>query len=242
MKTTIALKDLSAKLNGKIFKKEGIERVYIDRGYNTKKMKTTTFIEVIEGNFVVRCFIVCPSQSFEWCKSQEKIVINNVTEEIEEILNPEIEIIEEFADTILKIQNFENDCKVVFEDINSHMNLFSKVTFITDCAFFYWRLDLAKSFQASFFGTPYQDGTNEFIVIYFKDFLTSKEIKDKLLERHQYYLNAQMEINEFKEKCKNLENQGFKICGNSLTHGQATILKNNSYAGHINRYTQIKLI
>ena len=43
MKTTIALKDLSAKLNGKIFKKEGIERVYIDRGYNTKKMKTNCF-------------------------------------------------------------------------------------------------------------------------------------------------------------------------------------------------------
>ncbi len=89
MKTTISLQELAIKLNGKFWSKEGKERIYLDRGYNTKKMSTKTYVEIKNDEFVVRCFIDCPSQNHNWIESQQDDVISNVSQEIKEVLATE---------------------------------------------------------------------------------------------------------------------------------------------------------
>jgi hypothetical protein len=89
METTpkITIEDLAVKLNGKIWTKGDLKRIYLDRGYNTKKMSTKTYVEeTSEGNFNVKCFVECPSQDYNWCKSQANQVIESVDAQINEIL------------------------------------------------------------------------------------------------------------------------------------------------------------
>jgi hypothetical protein len=87
MKSPITLQELATKLNGKLWSKDGKERIYLDRGYNTKKMSTKTYVEeTSEGNFNVKCFVECPSQDYNWCKSQANQVIDSVDNQINEIL------------------------------------------------------------------------------------------------------------------------------------------------------------
>lgn len=91
----MTLQELATKLNGKFWSKDGKERVYLERGYNTKKMSTSTYVELINGNLVVKCFVNCDSQTSSWCKSQADIVIENVEEEISEIIElAKVELIE----------------------------------------------------------------------------------------------------------------------------------------------------
>lgn len=92
----ITIEDLAVKLNGKMWVKEDLKRIYLDRGYNTKKMSTKTYVEqTTSGTFNVKCFVECSSQDYNWCKSQSNQVIERVENEIAEILNPTIEIKEE---------------------------------------------------------------------------------------------------------------------------------------------------
>ena len=87
MSTTpkITIEDLSVKLNGKMWTKGDLKRIYLDRGYNTKKMSTKTYVEeTASGNFDVKCFVECPSQDYNWCKSQANQVIESVDKEIAE--------------------------------------------------------------------------------------------------------------------------------------------------------------
>lgn len=86
MKAIITLQELATKLNGKFWSKDGKERVYLDRGYNTKKMSTKTYVEVRNDEFVVRCFIDCPAQNDNWIESQENEVIGSVETEISEVI------------------------------------------------------------------------------------------------------------------------------------------------------------
>lgn len=105
MKTTIktiSIEDLAEKLNGKLWKKGDLKRIYLnDYGYNTKKMSTKTFVYAKEdGTFGISCKIDCPSQSYNWIESQENDVIHSLSETISEIIeefgheieNPQIEI------------------------------------------------------------------------------------------------------------------------------------------------------
>jgi hypothetical protein len=87
MRTT--LEKLSEKLNGKYWEKGGLKRVYLTRGHNTKKMSTKVYVEQINLEFVVKCFVECPSQDYNWCKSQADIVIKKVQQEIKEVLATE---------------------------------------------------------------------------------------------------------------------------------------------------------
>jgi hypothetical protein len=90
--TKITIEDLAVKLNGKMWTKDSLKRIYLDRGYNTKKMSTKTYVEeTSEGNFNVKCFVECPSQDYNWCKSQANQVIDSVENQINEILKEEIE-------------------------------------------------------------------------------------------------------------------------------------------------------
>ncbi|WP_220761705.1 hypothetical protein [Flavobacterium sp. UMI-01] len=97
MKATITLQELATKLNGKYWEKGDLKRVYLEEGYNTKKMSTKTYVyERKDGTFGVSCRIECPSQNDNWITSQEDMIIEGVEKAIEEILNPvdENEVVE----------------------------------------------------------------------------------------------------------------------------------------------------
>jgi hypothetical protein len=98
MTTQISLEQLAEKLNGKLWVKGDLKRVYLERGHNTKKMSTKTYVYEINGEFKVSCYIDCPSQPFEWIKSQQEQIISRVLESIEqaqfEIENPEADYCE----------------------------------------------------------------------------------------------------------------------------------------------------
>lgn len=90
---TITIEQLAEKLNGKLWVKGDLKRIYLDRGYNTKKMSTKTYVFEKDGEFLVSCYIDCPSQPYEWIKSQQNQIINSVKEDIEsiiELLNTEL--------------------------------------------------------------------------------------------------------------------------------------------------------
>lgn len=84
---TITLETLAEKLNGNLWTKGELKRVYIERGYNTKKMGTKTYIYEKDGKFLVSCYIDCPSQPFQWIKSQQNEIIESVSKDIENIIN-----------------------------------------------------------------------------------------------------------------------------------------------------------
>jgi len=85
--TKITIEDLAVKLNGKMWTKGDLKRIYLDRGYNTKKMSTKTYVQLSpSGMWDVKCFVECPSQDYNWCKSQAEQVIGSVENQINEIL------------------------------------------------------------------------------------------------------------------------------------------------------------
>lgn len=84
---TISLEQLAEKLNGKLWVKGDLKRIYLDEGYNTKKMSTKTYVyEDKNGNFGVSCNIDCPSQHQNWIEAQENEIIESVEKEIEQII------------------------------------------------------------------------------------------------------------------------------------------------------------
>ena len=85
---TITFEQLAEKLNGKLWVKGDLKRIYLDEGYNTKKMSTKTYVYVDKnGDYKVSCNIDCPSQSYQWIESQEEKVIEEVTTRIENIIS-----------------------------------------------------------------------------------------------------------------------------------------------------------
>lgn len=98
METTpkITIEELAVKLNGKMWVKEDLKRIYLDRGYNTKKMSTKTYVQQsAAGVFYAKCFIDCPSQNDNWIESQQDQIIESVEQEIEEIIElSKVELIE----------------------------------------------------------------------------------------------------------------------------------------------------
>lgn len=101
MKTqNVTLEQLSERFGKTVWSKGDLKRIYLnDEGYNTKKMSTKTFIFEKDGEFMVSCHIECPSQPYQWIKSQEEDVRNTVLEKIEDyierILDPSIDAKEE---------------------------------------------------------------------------------------------------------------------------------------------------
>ena len=92
----ITIEILAEKLGGKLWIKEDKKRIYLDCGYNTKKMSTKTYVYQREdGTFCVSCYIDCPSQPYAWIKSQQEEVVKGVEERINaaifEIENPELD-------------------------------------------------------------------------------------------------------------------------------------------------------
>ena len=88
METTpkITIEELAVKLNGKMWVKGDLKRIYLDRGHNTKKMSTKTYVFEKDGQFIVSCYIDCPSQAYQWIESQQNEVKESVYSQIEEIV------------------------------------------------------------------------------------------------------------------------------------------------------------
>lgn len=95
--TTANIYELAEKLNAKVWEKGDMKRIYLnDEGYNTKKMSTKTFIWQDEtGEFKVSVRIECPSQPWNWIKSQEQEVREWVLKRIDRAINGETDEEEE---------------------------------------------------------------------------------------------------------------------------------------------------
>ena len=79
----LTLNQLAQKLNGKYWESGDKKRVYLNKGYNTKKMQTTTYvIQEESGSFKVCCYVDCPSQNYTWIKTQQEEVVKKVEDQI----------------------------------------------------------------------------------------------------------------------------------------------------------------
>lgn len=100
----MTLKELAEKLGGNYWEKGNLKRIYLDRGYNTRKMTTKTFVwQNEDGRYLVSCKIECPSQDYNWINSQEQKVKEKVYEDIERALSDKVSVITnengEYCDT-----------------------------------------------------------------------------------------------------------------------------------------------
>ena len=87
MNKKISIYELAERLGYEVWEKDDLKRIYVNEGYNTQKTSTTTFIWQDEsGEFKVNCYIECPSQPWNWIKSQKEMVISNVEEEVRHAL------------------------------------------------------------------------------------------------------------------------------------------------------------
>lgn len=86
--TAVTLESLASKFNGaKIWEKGDIKRLYINAGYNTKKMTTKAYIyQDADGNFKISVYVECPNQNFTWIKGEQQRVISQIQQELDEIL------------------------------------------------------------------------------------------------------------------------------------------------------------
>ena len=87
MRKVYNIYELAEKLGSKVWEKDNLKRIYVNEGYNTKKMSTTTFIWQDEnGEFKVSCYIDCPTQPWNWIVSQKKKVVKDVVDKIRHAL------------------------------------------------------------------------------------------------------------------------------------------------------------
>lgn len=127
---TFSIEQLAEKLNGKLWVKGDLKRIYLDAGYNTKKMRTKTYVYEKDDRFIVNCTIECPSQPDEWIESQQNEIIDSYSSKISEIIeeygfeveNPMIAIEVEFASE-RQIQGYYMKWDIVRVPINSYGKL-----------------------------------------------------------------------------------------------------------------------
>ena len=82
------LQELSGHLNGKVWERGNIQRIYLKKGYNTRKMSTKTFVwQNEEGRFIVSCHIECDSQPYQWIESQEEKIKDYLYEDIQNFID-----------------------------------------------------------------------------------------------------------------------------------------------------------
>ena len=109
----VTIEELATLLNGKIWEKGSLKRIYINKGYNTKKMKTTVYVFINESNEIcVSCFIDCPSQPLAWCNSQKTKIIESVENEIIEALK-DVLAKEDVAEKMIKNTETDNIIEIM---------------------------------------------------------------------------------------------------------------------------------
>jgi len=78
------LEQLAERFNQTVWVKGDLKRIYLNNeGFNTKKMSTKTYIFEKDGEFIVSCNLECPSQPYQWIKSQEDEVKESIYSKIE---------------------------------------------------------------------------------------------------------------------------------------------------------------
>lgn len=132
MKATITIEKLAELLKEKVWGKGDLKRIYLDRGYNTKKMSTKTYIYEADGEFKVSCFVDCYNQREQWCVSQANEVKDSVKTEIEKAVfeseNPDknfYETKEEAAAAIELLKEkaeFDKNKETLYEGFKSDFN------------------------------------------------------------------------------------------------------------------------
>lgn len=119
---TISIETLATELNGKVWSKGNITRIYLDKGHNTKKMTTNCYVYQKEDlSFAVVCRIDCPSQPTSWIRSQEQQVVESVMEQINEILNEQGEVVE--APVVESVKGY----RLVWKECRISVNRFGKL-------------------------------------------------------------------------------------------------------------------
>jgi hypothetical protein len=83
--TTLTLEKIATELGGKLWEKGTLKRVYLDRGYNTKKMSTKVYVEEKEGQIVVRVYIDCSNQPYSWIEQKSEELKEEIWAEIDAI-------------------------------------------------------------------------------------------------------------------------------------------------------------
>ncbi len=127
---TISIEQLAELLNGKLWTKNELKRIYLDAGYNTKKMTTKTYVYEKNARFVVVCNIECPSQADQWINSQENEIIDSINERIAGIIEEHgyevedpMEAIEAELAAEPQVQGYYMEWKEVRVAINSYGKL-----------------------------------------------------------------------------------------------------------------------
>jgi hypothetical protein len=83
MKTTRTLQEIASHFGCKVWKDS---RIYLPQfGYKTKKMQTSVYLYIQDGEIKVSAFIDCPSQPYAWITSQKEQVIQRVYSALEEM-------------------------------------------------------------------------------------------------------------------------------------------------------------
>jgi len=96
MKTkNVTLEQLAFRFEKSVWIKGDLKRIYVDAGYNTKKMSTQAYVFETGGEFIVFCRVECPTQAIQWIKSQEEeikeSIYSKISDFIERILDPSID-------------------------------------------------------------------------------------------------------------------------------------------------------
>lgn len=88
MKTQLSINEIAEKIGKSVWVKGDVQRIYLnDIGFNTKKMKTTAYIYLVEGEVLVSAFVDCWNQPINWKIQQAEIVKNKAYEILENAIN-----------------------------------------------------------------------------------------------------------------------------------------------------------
>lgn len=118
------LKNLQSVIGGKLWEKNGKSRLYLNEGNNTKKMKTTAYVEMKGGDFDIKVFIDCPSQPYSWIKKEKEKVEKSINKKIygetlyrlyHKIEKKHIDVMGEFTDDVKYAADFENQDEALEE-------------------------------------------------------------------------------------------------------------------------------
>jgi hypothetical protein len=83
----LTIEQLAEKMNESVWTKGDLKRIYLnDAGHNTKKMSTKAYIYQENDEFKVSVYIDCPSQNYNWIKSQQEEVKERILEEIQDVI------------------------------------------------------------------------------------------------------------------------------------------------------------
>jgi hypothetical protein len=90
----LTLQQIAEELDGNFWEAGNKKRVYLSKGYNTKKMTTKTYIyEKEDGTFGISVYIDCPSQDYNWIKSQKEKIEKEVEQELGLLVQEEVFVI-----------------------------------------------------------------------------------------------------------------------------------------------------